>query len=138
MPMIKYALFVALIAAVWCGLPACKVQRERSALALEAKDSLLYGAWMHSQEEDQDGLRVYRRVGFKFPPSRGREGMEFLANGVLVYDAIGPTDVPLHLPGTWGFSGKSALRLTLENGRQFSLQLKQAEKDKLVGRWEEQ
>ena len=131
-------LLAGMLATALAAAPGCKVQRERKVLAYEAKDSLLYGAWMHSHEEDEGDLRVFRRVGYKFPPSRGREGMQFLSNGKLVYNAIGPTDAPQHLPGTWGFAGKETLRMTLESGRQFSYVLKKAEKDRLSGRWEEQ
>ena len=136
--MLKHIFFASVVVSTLAAAASCKVSRERQSLAFEAKDSLIYGAWTHSHEEDQNDMRVYRRAGYKFPPSRGREGMEFLSNGKLLYNAIGPTDAPQNLPGTWGFSSKQTLHLTLESGRQFSYTLAKIEKDRMVGRWEEQ
>ena len=35
-------------------------------------------------EEDKGGVRAYRPASYKFPPSRGRDGLEFRARGELV------------------------------------------------------
>ncbi len=41
------------------------------------------GRWTHSFEEDHDGISVYRRDDFAFPPARGRRGVEFRPDGTL-------------------------------------------------------
>jgi hypothetical protein len=44
----------------------------------------LFRRWMHSHEEDEGDLRVYRPASYKFPPARGRRGLEFKPDGELV------------------------------------------------------
>ena len=36
--------------------------------------SIIFRHWIHSREEDANGLEVYRPEGFDFPPSFGRDG----------------------------------------------------------------
>jgi hypothetical protein len=54
----------------------------------------LTGRWTHSFEEDHDGLTVYRRDDFAFPPARGRRGVEFGADGTFTDWLIGRGDAP--------------------------------------------
>jgi hypothetical protein len=55
---------------------------------------LLDGRWTHSFEEDHDGVSVYRREDFAFPPARGRRGVEFGSDGTFVEWMIGRGDAP--------------------------------------------
>jgi hypothetical protein len=59
-----------------------------------AQTATLAGAWTHSFEEDEGDVQVYRPAhAFPFPVSRrGRESLEFLANGELRASAPGPDD----------------------------------------------
>jgi len=71
----------------------------------------LIGEWIHSREEDSEGVEVYRRPEFAFPPARGREGFELRADGSWIERRPGPTDVPESSPaGGWELAG-STLRL---------------------------
>jgi hypothetical protein len=63
------------------------------------------GRWTHSFEEDHDGLTVYRRDDFAFPPARGRRGVEFRPDGTFVDWAIGRGDAPEPRNGRWQPSG---------------------------------
>jgi hypothetical protein len=57
--------------------------------------------WIHSREEDADGLEVFRPEGFAFPPSFGRDGFEMQADGTFIQDDIGPADGVVQVPGRW-------------------------------------
>ncbi len=57
--------------------------------------------WIHSHEEDTADTRVFRPDDFAFPPSRGRMGFELRPDGGYVETAIGPTDRPEQVTGTW-------------------------------------
>jgi hypothetical protein len=61
----------------------------------------IFRHWIHSREEDAEGLDVFRPEGFDFPPSFGRDGFEMQADGAFVQDEIGPADGVVQLPGRW-------------------------------------
>jgi hypothetical protein len=61
----------------------------------------LFGHWVHSFEEDTEGVRAYRRRGFPFPPAFGRTGLEIHPSGQFVRHDIGPADEPVAVPGRW-------------------------------------
>ncbi len=74
--------------------------------------------WMHAYEEDADGVQAYRPTGYDFPPSRGRRGMEFKADGTFIYYDIAPSDGPLPIPGTWEpVKGEKAVKIKLQGDR---------------------
>lgn len=52
------------------------------------------GSWVHSFEEDEGEIRVYRpRATFAFPPSRqGRETLDISASGEVTAGMPGPAD----------------------------------------------
>jgi hypothetical protein len=52
----------------------------------------IFKYWIHSREEDTEGVLVYRTSNFKFPPSRGREGFEVKKTGEYIQYAIGRDD----------------------------------------------
>ena len=60
--------------------------------------------WLHSHEEDTLDLRIYRPADHPFPPSRGRTGFAFLANGALIVYGIAPADGVLESRGQWAFT----------------------------------
>ena len=64
---------------------------------------------MHSVEEDHDGISVYRRDDYAFPPARGRRGVEFRADGTFVPLMIGRGDAQQAGPaGRWAPDGRLA------------------------------
>lgn len=64
------------------------------------------GRWTHSFEEDHDGITVYRRDDFAFPPARGRRGVEFRPDGTFVQLSIGRGDAPEPgATGRWSAAG---------------------------------
>lgn len=67
--------------------------------------SPIFRHWVHSREDDEDGVRVYRPHDFNFPLSRGREGLEIEASGALTRYAIGPNDAPMKVSGRWTMIG---------------------------------
>ncbi|QTE30844.1 hypothetical protein [Pengzhenrongella sicca] len=68
---------------------------------MPAPEVQLLGRWVHSSEDDHDGVAVYRRPEFNFPPARGRRGLEFGADGSFVEWAIGRGDGSEARPGRW-------------------------------------
>jgi len=50
--------------------------------------SKLTDKWIHSHEEDTEDVMVFRKENFEFPPSRGREKMEFKEDGTFVKTSI--------------------------------------------------
>jgi len=61
----------------------------------------LFKRWIHSHEEDYEGVKVYRPSDYKFPPSRGRKGFEIKVNGEFIYYGIAPTDGSIRFVGYW-------------------------------------
>jgi hypothetical protein len=73
--------------------------------------SAIYRRWTHSREEDTNGLTVFRPSNFNFPPSRGREGMEFRPNGEFVHYNIGATDRSEAVPGRWHLGADGSIEI---------------------------
>jgi hypothetical protein len=71
----------------------------------------LFRRWMHSHEEDEGDLRVYRPASYKFPPARGRRGLEFKPDGELVVYGPGPSDKPEATTERWSPSGSGRVRV---------------------------
>jgi hypothetical protein len=65
----------------------------------------IFGHWVHSREEDAEGLEVFRPDAFPFPPSFGRDGLELLPDGTLIQDDIGPADGIVQVPWRWRLLG---------------------------------
>ncbi|MFI9202226.1 hypothetical protein [Streptomyces sp. NPDC053048] len=61
----------------------------------------LFQHWVHSYEDDTEGVAFYRPAGYPFPPARGRRGMEIAADGTFVDHPIGSRDVSGSVPGRW-------------------------------------
>lgn len=65
----------------------------------------IFRHWVHSREEDADGLEVFRPEGFEFPPSFGRDGFEMHEDGDFVQEDVGPADGIVRVPGRWSRVG---------------------------------
>lgn len=63
--------------------------------------STIFRRWTHSREEDTQDVTVFRPSSFAFPPSRGREGIEFRENGEFIHYRIGATDRSEAVVGRW-------------------------------------
>src|SRR5258705_10101208 len=72
--------------------------------------------WVHSREEDTSTEKVYRPADYAFPPSRGREGFEFNADGTFKRIGIAPTDLSKVAEGTWEIQNENAGRVQIETG----------------------
>lgn len=57
--------------------------------------------WIHSREEDAEGVQVYRPSTFDFPLSRGRRGFEIEKNGAFLEYGIAPDDRSNKVEGKW-------------------------------------
>ncbi len=69
--------------------------------------------WLRSPEEEQGPVRVYRGEEFAFPPARGREGMQFRANGTFELISIGRGDKPGKDQGQWRTLPDDPTRITV-------------------------
>ena len=74
----------------------------------------LFGQWVHSHEEDHDGIEVYRPAGYAFPPSRGRRGFKLHQDGRAAYNGIGAVDRPETIEGRWARQDDGRIRLDLD------------------------
>ncbi|MCB9276056.1 MAG: hypothetical protein H6564_18570 [Lewinellaceae bacterium] len=77
---------------------------------------VLYGAWVHSHEEDTPDVRVFRPHDYNFPPSRGREGFEIKAGGEFIHYGIAPTDGTLSRKGAWVMESGNIVKVTFAQG----------------------
>ena len=65
----------------------------------------IFAHWVHSREEDAEGLEVFRPESFEFPVSFGRDGFEMHENGAFVQEDVGPADGIVRVPGRWSLLG---------------------------------
>lgn len=80
----------------------------------------IFRKWVHSFEEDTNGITVYRPVEYDFPPARGRGGIEFKPEGVFIAWEIGPTDANRGINGHWEAESSGRVRVSLEEGTRSS------------------
>ena len=83
----------------------------------------ILGRWIHSHEEDAEGVTVYRPAGYAFPPSRGRTGFEFREGGELVYGGIGRADGSALSSGHWTVTEPNRISIEVDNERTASFVL---------------
>lgn len=79
--------------------------------------SCILGHWIHSHEEDTQGVMVYRREGYSFPPSRGRIGFDVREGGKLIYSGIGPADGSEQFSGSWTIGAPNEISITVGSDR---------------------
>lgn len=61
-----------------------------------------YNKWYWSHEEEQqDGMRIYRDSTYNFPLSRGRSGFQIFKSGKFVVLEPGQDDRPIEYVGQW-------------------------------------
>ena len=90
----------------------------------------MIGHWIYSHEEDTSSGRVFRRSGYPFPPSRGRQEYQLKPGGELIATGPGPTDRRLTVQGTWALEDHT-LVLHLPSGDN-RLQIVSVEADRLI------
>lgn len=93
----------------------------------------LVGTWLHSHEEDTASERVYRRSGFAFPPSRGRNGYDFRSDRSATYIGIAARDGSTETECKWQLraGAQPEIVLTLPGGQPRVLQVVSIEPDRL-------
>lgn len=88
----------------------------------EIQKSDIYNTWLHSFEEDNGDIKVYRPNTYNFPPARGRKGFTIARNGEFVLHEIAPTDGLDSKKGTWKMKGDKVIEVTMnESGEKFDL-----------------
>jgi hypothetical protein len=98
---------------------------------MPAPDQRLFQRWGHSFEEDHEGVLVYRPADFDFPRARGRDGIEFRADGSYVDWVVGPGDARQPRVGSWQLGDDGRLRLTTAAGAQRVVEVVQLAPDRL-------
>lgn len=72
--------------------------------------------WIHSHEEDEKDVQVYRPSNYKFRPSRGREGFEIKSNGEFISYDIGAADGTDIVNGNWIEEESNKLKISFPGG----------------------
>ncbi|MBD1910043.1 MULTISPECIES: hypothetical protein [unclassified Leptolyngbya] len=73
-----------------------------SQVAVMTLPNPIFRRWVHSREEDQGDIRVYRPITYAFPPARmPRDGLEFRQNGEFIRYQPGPSDRSVPTQGQW-------------------------------------
>jgi hypothetical protein len=89
--------------------------------------------WVHSREEDTSTETVYRPADYAFPPSRGRTGFVFEADGTMKRVGIGPADVSAVKAGKWRIVDPESGRIEVDvNNAREELTVQSLEEDRLV------
>lgn len=85
---------------------------------MSTSDQQLLGRWGHLFEEDHQDVLVYRPADYDFPRARGRDGIEFRADGGYIDWAVGRGDAREPHPGSWQVDPGGRLRVTTASGQQ--------------------
>ncbi|MCP2042299.1 hypothetical protein [Pontibacter sp. HSC-36F09] len=80
----------------------------------KAEAEFLGQTWLHSYEEDEDDVLVYRPNTYDFPPSRGRTGFALEQEGVAKQYAIAPADGLEEHIGIWEYKDKNTIRVHIQ------------------------
>jgi hypothetical protein len=78
----------------------------------------LFRHWVHSREEDQADVQVYRPPDFPFPPSFGRDGFEIRPDGEFIQHDTGPADEPVEVRGRWTLEGRDRVAIRFGGARE--------------------
>ena len=99
-----------------------------------APPEALFRSWRRSVEEDAQGVQVYRPSEYRFPPSRGREGLELGRDGSVVELRIAPTDGLVRRPGRWRWEPPDRLVIELadEQAQASVLVVREVDGERLV------
>ncbi|WP_439881502.1 hypothetical protein ACSX1A_20525 [Pontibacter sp. MBLB2868] len=82
------------------------------------ESELIGKTWLHSYEEDEGDVMVYRLNSYDFPPSRGRTGFELEKGGVLKQYDIAPTDGLEEHVGKWEKVGDDKVHIYIKGNGQ--------------------
>ena len=94
---------------------------------------LLHGRWVHAREEDTATEQIYRPADFPLPPSRGRSGLQFNADGTFKRIGIGATDLSSVKQGAWQVDPAKAGEVRVEvDGQPQTLQIEDLKQDRLT------
>ncbi|MBF9253404.1 hypothetical protein I2I11_08880 [Pontibacter sp. 172403-2] len=83
----------------------------------QLETSLLGKTWLHSYEEDEGDITVYRPNTYDFPPSRGRTGFALEPGGVIRRFEIAPTDGLEEHEGSWLLTEKNLLEVHMKDSQ---------------------
>lgn len=94
----------------------------------------IFRHWIHSQEEDTGDKEVYRPYDYKFPPVRGRTGLEFKENGELMLYDFAPDDRRRKTLGYWKYEDPDKIEVYFknENAKAFRIELVLIKDDMLI------
>jgi hypothetical protein len=97
-----------------------------------SKHAALAKTWVHSHEEDKEGLQVFRPADYPLPPARGRDALRLEPDGSLVKSIPGPDDRASALPaGSWKVDGKKLI-LEQQGGTSKEYVIERVDPDKLL------
>ena len=97
-----------------------------------SKHAALAKTWVHSHEEDKEGLQVFRPADYPLPPARGRDALRLEADGSLVKSIPGPDDRTSTQPaGKWKVDGKKLI-LEQQGGTSKEYVIERVDPDKLL------
>ena len=117
----------------------CKGQENANTSKKSSSDNIdivLNFNWFHSHEEGGGDSLTFRHKPFVFPPARGRVGFKLMENNQLEYWAIGATDIPEKLNGSWSLE-KGDFNFSVSgnervNAFEMSYRILKAEKDLFI------
>ena len=75
----------------------------------------IFQHWVHSHEEDENGLEVFRPHSYPFPRARGRNGFEVKKNGEFILYKIARGDGSEEVPGRWKAEGKNRIIVSFDD-----------------------
>jgi hypothetical protein len=108
--------------------------REEDQMSQGIEKGLLRGRWLHAHEEDGPGRIVFRPDHHPLPPSRGRSGYVFQADGTLLKVGPGPVDRSVAASGTWSLDAGGRLTVRVPGSPEEVLQIESLDADRLVAR----
>jgi hypothetical protein len=86
---------------------------------------------VHSHEEDTAGEKVFRRIGWRLPPARGRTAFEIKPDGEFVSHGPGPGDASASRAGRWSAVAPDRIEVSLPGQSAFELRIASVEPDAL-------
>jgi hypothetical protein len=91
--------------------------------------------WLHSFEEDHEGIQVYRPSGHPFPPARGRAGIEFRPDGTFLDLPVGRGDANEVRPCRWYREPRGPVHVHAGSGEPRIMEVLHLEPDRLEVQW---
>lgn len=127
------AVIALAITALPAGTAACARAVEGTQMA-ETLEKRLVGTWRHSHEDDTTTERVFRPDTFEFPPSRGRVGYSFRADGTCTYIGIAARDGAARETCSWTLrkGARPEVVVTMPGGREEVLPIVSVDRQRLV------